>query len=428
MNNSSFNWDSMRNRSFPFRWPCGKSGAGLPAFHAVLIFFAFLLALLGTLLPNPATGQVRFRDNFEGTLSGWQLVGSHAIGTIESGDPKHGRVMALQPDGIVYALIKDSEQWGAVRIEGEVFFPTKGNSYLGLIYNYTRAAARTDFGEIYLKGNGSYLRMNPWRDGNVSRLLYEEYKTPLRGDEAIISKKWYTFKAEIKGSMCHFYVGQMSVPKVTFGLFEHTSGRVGLKPRVVGDPVWVDNIRITSIDRLSYKGPELPPMIYEPDSLVTAWQVIGPLKKPSTEIEWTSDASKSEVVTNDTMYTWKPFPVDARGAVITGRITEYVGARPVAYFRTIIESDRDREVMLHFSSVDEIAHWVNNRFAGFVYRDGYMSLPENDWNAWYDFWKNPSHAGARVRAQLRAGSNELIIRVRNGQFASGGFFLRLEGQ
>ncbi|NIT56163.1 MAG: hypothetical protein GWN00_07975 [Aliifodinibius sp.] len=412
--------------SFQFTRVDGKKNSRILVFYMVLIFFAFSIAVLETLTPNLAIAQVRFRDDFEGPLSGWELVGVHAIKIIESNDTSHGRVMAMLPDGIVYALVKDSEQWGAVRIEGEVLFPPEGNGYLGLVYNYTRSASRTDFGEVYLKGNGSYLRVNPWRDGNVSRLLYEEYKTPLSGDEAIIINKWYKFKAEIRGNMCHFYIGNMSVPKITFGLFEHASGLVGLKPRVVGDPVWIDNIRITSIKRLSYVGPELPQVVYEPDSLVTEWQVIGPLEKLETEIEWTGDPAKSEIVTDDTTYAWKPFEVDSRGAVITGQITEYVGEHPVAYFRTIVESEREQKVVLHFSSVDEIALWVNNRFKGFVYRDGYMSLPENDWNAWYDFWKNPDHSGSRIPVQLTPGTNQFVIRVRNGQFASGGFFLRLE--
>ncbi|NIR52469.1 hypothetical protein GWO43_27965 [candidate division KSB1 bacterium] len=418
----------MSTISFQSRRVYDKKHSRLQVFYDVLIFFGLSIAFLGTLIPNFAIGQVRFRDNFEGTLSGWKLVGGHAIEIIDSKDKIHGRAMAMQPDGIVYALVKDSEQWGAVRVEGEVLFPTEGHSYLGFIYNYRRDASRTDFGEIYLKGNGSYLRMNPWRDGNVSRLLYEEYKTPLRGDDAIVINKWHKFKVEIQGSMCHYYIGNMSTPQITYSLFEHASGLVGLKPRVVGDPVWVDNIKITSIKRLSYDGPELPQIIYEPDSLVTKWEVIGPLKQPNTAIEWTSDLTKSEIVTDDTTYTWKPFQVDARGAVVTGQVTEYIGNRPVAYFRTLIESERAQNVVLHFSTVDEIAHWVNNRFQGFVYRDGYMSLPHNDWNAWYDFWKNPDHAGRRIPTQLNAGTNQLVIRVRNGQFASGGFFLRLESQ
>ena len=384
------------------------------------------LSCLALTWPDLASAQVRFTDEFSGDLSGWELVGAHAIAIVESGDPDHGRVLEMRADGIVYALIRNSDEWGPVRIEGDVLFPGEANAYLGVLYNHSRSGHRSDFGEIYLKGNGSYLRMNPWRDGNVSRLLYEEYRTPIAGQDAVQPGEWQRFKVEIQGSMCHFYFSDMSAPKVTFDLYEGTSGHVGLKPRVVGDPVWVDNIRVTSIDRLNYDGPGVPQFAYEPDAVVTDWEVIGPLHKPDTTIEWTSRLGEGEVVTGDTIYTWQPFETDARGAVITGRVTEYAGERPVAYFRTTIESDRDREVVLHFTTADEIATWVNNRFDGFVYRDGYISLPENDWNVWYDFWKNPAHVGSRGSTQLNRGANQIVIRVRNGQFASGGFFLRVE--
>jgi hypothetical protein len=391
-----------------------------------LKLFAIIALLLVFISPNMSIAQVRFTDDFEGTLAGWELVGEHAFEIIESGDLKHNHVLVMHAEGIVYALIKDSDQWGPVRIEGDMLFPTKGHSYLGLIYNFTRRNSRADFGEIYLKGNRSYLRVNPWRDGNVSRLLYEEYKTAVKGNDAIVINQWQKFKAEIKGRMCHLYIGDMAVPKLTFGLFENSSGLIGLKPRVTGDPVWVDNIRVTSIQDMSYNGPDLPQISYEPDSLVTKWEVIGPLSKPHEEIEWKSDPAKSKVMTDEQTFTWKQIKVDERGAVVTGQITEYEGDLPVAYFRTIIESDKDKKILLHFSTVDEIAHWVNNRFQGFVYRDGYMSMPNNDWNAWYDFWKNPEHAGRKIPTTLKKGVNQLLIRVRNGQFASGGFFLRIE--
>lgn len=51
-----------------------------------------------------------------------------------------------------------------VRVEGEVLFPESGHSYLGLIYNYGEAKGRIDFGSIYIKGNDSYIRVNPHRD------------------------------------------------------------------------------------------------------------------------------------------------------------------------------------------------------------------------------------------------------------------------
>ena len=45
---------------------------------------------------------------------------------------------------------------------------------------------------------------------------------------------------------------------------------------------------------------------------------------------------------------------------------------------------------------------------------------------WYDFWENPKHSGRLVKLSLAKGKNQLVIRVRNGQFASGGFFVHLE--
>jgi hypothetical protein len=63
--------------------------------------------------------------------------------------------------------------------------------------------------------------------------------------------------------------------------------------------------------------------------------------------------------------------------------------------------------------------------ASLSYRDGYIS-GDNDWNAWWDFGNNPDHAGRRVPIMLRSGDNRIVVRVRNGQFASGGFFAAIE--
>lgn len=81
--------------------------------------------------------------------------------------------------------------------------------------------------------------------------------------------------------------------------------------------------------------------------------------------------------------------------------------------------------MLHLSSTEELALWVNGRFLGFVYRDGYVS-GDNDWNAWYDFATNPQHAGRRITIDLLVGDNEILVRSRARQFAAGGFFAELE--
>lgn len=120
-----------------------------------------------------------------------------------------------------------------------------------------------------------------------------------------------------------------------------------------------------------------------------------------------------------------PSATDRHGAVITARLTRYLGDRPVAYFRARVASESAREAVLHLSSTEELALWVNGRFLGFVYRDGYVS-GDNDWNAWYDFATNPQHAGRRITIDLLVGDNEILVRSRARQFATGGFFAELE--
>ena len=381
--------------------------------------------LLVYLCPDISSAQLRLTEDFENDLSRWDLVGDQSIAIQKSGDPEHGQVLVLQPDGHVFALVKESDHWGAIRVEGEILFPQNEHNYFGLIYNYTKTRSRTDFGSLYIKGNGSYIRANPHRDGNVSRLMYEEYKTRLTGHQAILIDRWHNFKAEIMGTVCHLYVDDMSTPKLTFSLYEGSSGLVGFKPRVVGGAVWLDNIRITSIEKLSYIGPNKPTIDYDPDSLITDWEVVGPFAKPIPEIE-RNGKPIPEIHIDRERYTWMPFLTDPRGAVITGKVTEYIGDRTVAYFRTIVHASVEKKVTFHVTTIDELALWVNGNFYGYIYRDGYVSGDQNDWNAWYDFWKNPEHEGRRIQIDLMKGENQILLRTRNGQYASGGFFARLE--
>jgi hypothetical protein len=371
---------------------------------------ALLIIITIPLASGRAHAQERFFDDFEtGTLDGWALTGAQAIGIQPSGDPAHGNVLVLDNDGWdVFALLEDSDQWGSVRVEGQVLFPDDDHNYLGLLYNFRRSGTRTDFGNVYIKGNGSYIRVNPHRDGNVSRILYEEYRTPLTGAAAIRVGEWQRFKLEVVGSLCHLYVGDMQTPQVTFPYYEGVAGHVGFQPRSVGFPVWLDNIRVTSIEAPAYTGPALPTVAYQPDSLVTSWEVIGPLTAHDDAI------GRGE---SHTLDQWRPFTADPRGAVLTGRVTQYAGERTVAYFQATVHADAPRDMIFHYSSADALVVWVNGRFRGFPPSTGY---------AWYDFWYNPDHEGYRLPVQLRAGANHIVVRVQGGQYATGGFFARIE--
>jgi hypothetical protein len=376
-------------------------------------------------LPIVCSAQILFEDNFEGNLSGWELNDAAAVKIIDSQDPNQGKVLVLTPNSNVSALIKNSNQWGSLRVEGKMLFPKNEHNYLGFIYNYKKSTKREDFGLLYVKGNGSYIRVNPWRDGNVSRLLYEEYKINLEEDQAVKIGKWHTFKMEVINETCHLYINDMKRPKITFEHFELKSGKIGFQPRVTGGGVWIDDIKVTSIKQLNYKGENIPAIRYEPDSLITKWEVFGPLTKPNLAIEQAVNYDDASMNINGAILTWENFKTDPRGALITGRITEYQGENTVAYFRTLLVAEKDKTVTLHFTTTDELALYLNGKDAGRVYRDGYISK-DNDWNAWYDFWKNPQHRGRQKKISLKKGKNQLVVRVRNGQFASGGFFVYME--
>ena len=238
-------------------------------------------------------GALLFEENFEQGLSAWRLHEEQAFRLIDAGDETHGKVLELSPAGVAYALIKESDRWGAVGIEGEFQFPTDRSAYLGLVYNYGGTEERTDFGSIYLKGDGSYLRVNPWRDGNASRLLYEEYRTNITGDDAVKAGQWNKFRAEIKGAVVHFYVGDLTTPKLIFPHYERDSGMVGFKPRVTGAPVWLDNIRVTQIDEFSNEGAQIPAPPSYRDKMLADWQAIGPLAGASAAVERSTHTQKN---------------------------------------------------------------------------------------------------------------------------------------
>jgi hypothetical protein len=240
-------------------------------------------------------------------------------------------------------------------------------------------------------------------------LLYEEYRTPLSGDAAIRIGKWQRFKMEVVGREAHFYVGPSTTPQLTFPLFEFDSGEVGLQPRSVGGDVWVDNVSVSSIDRFSYAGPPQPSGLqYDPEALLTDWEVAGPMAGTDDALARHPESFPD---------TWRAFDADARGAVITARIIDYHGPDAVAYFRARVVTDESGSAILNISTIDDLALWVNGHFQWFIPRSDY---------AWFDFWRNPAHDGQHIPVQLVSGSNDIIVRVRGGVYASGGFYAWLE--
>jgi hypothetical protein len=379
------------------------------------LFSVFVLLAVssadGVQLVRPAgqSGTPLFVEDFEGDLSRWRLYGDEAVSRRLLPDLSHRGVLVLAPNGDVHALITGSEAWPSIRFEGDFRFPSDTGTYLGVVYNFQQHGGRTDFGVIYIKSDGSYLQVNPHRDYNVSRTIYPEYHVPLTGAAAVRIGEWHRFRIEIIGRTCHFYVGDITMPSLTFSLYEGESGSIGLQPRSVGGAVEVDNIAVTSIARFSYDGEARPGnMTYSPDSLLTQWEAVGPLPHTDDRISRSPGTGG---------YPWRGFSTDERGALITGRLVDFHGPRTVAYFRTRVEAAEDADMTLHLSSVDDLAIWINGRFHWFV--------PRSD-AAWFDFWQNPEHRGTRIPVNLKKGENDIVVRVRGGVYASGGFYARLE--
>lgn len=290
-------------------------------------------------------------------------------------------------------------------MEGDMLFPTVGDSYLGYLYNFTKRGNRQDFGLVYLKGNDNYLQVNPHRDFNVSRLVYPEFRANLTGAAAVSVNRWQRFAMEVAGASAHIYVGPSETPQITFREFEFQRGALGLQPRSVGGAVWVDNITVRAIDRLSYTGPSIPAVVYDPAALLTEWQVAGPFPQ-------TNDA----IGRHPARARWSPFSVDSRGAVISGRAIDFHGRNTVAYFRTVIEAASGGDAQVQFSTADDLSIWLNGEFQAFLSRqDG----------AWFDFVTNKAHAPRVLPVTLKGGRNELVVRVRGGVYASGGFYSRV---
>ncbi len=359
-----------------------------------------------------------FVDDFESGLKKWEISNRRAIRVVNSDDAKHGKVLVLTPaDAKLCALIRGSERWSGYRIEADFLFPTNEHNYLGFVYHLQENKRRVDLGSIYIKGNGNYIRVNPRRDWNPARCLYEEYTTKLSGQDAIRVGVWQRFAAEVINNRCHFYVGDMKTPKVTFDLFENRSGKAGFKPRVVGGPVWIDNVRVTAIKKMSYSGPTLPSHIrHDPDRFITEWSVLGPLTRTFSEVESAPQPTDITVSDDNRKRRWQKFDTDARGAVVTGKVTEFLGSRTVAYFSTNVEVRADEQAALEFSAIDDLTIWVNGKFRSYEY---------GDYFAWHDFDKNAKHWGTGSRIVLNPGSNCVLVRVRGGRYAKGGFFAKV---
>ena len=370
--------------------------------------YLFTICVLLIMVQLPS--QVLFTDDFENGINKWEYKGNDLCRLNKLNDTLHKTILELTPNFTSNCvLIKDSENWNNFSIEGDVLFPTTEHNYMGFVFNYKTMNNRNDFGCIYIKGNGSYIRVNPHYDGNASRDLFEEYKTLLTDTDKITINKWTHFKAEIIENTCHFYVNNMKTPKVMFEYDEKHSGLTGFKPRFAGGICQIDNILVRKINNFSYSGnPVHSNLKYYPDSLITVWKVSGPYNQRIKDIE--NNAQNNN-------YTWNKFTCDNRGCVLAGKICRYSTDEKYGYFITEINSFNEGTYSLQFCSTDKLTVWVNGSNTGNI---------ENRMYAWYDSFRNPDHSENEIKVKLKKGINKILVLVEGGHYGGDGFYAILK--
>jgi hypothetical protein len=385
--------------------------------HNLFATAAFVLATL--VVPRALSAQPIFSEDFEAGLDAWRLDPPEQFEILT--DPgTSNRVLQLAPNrgGFAHALIAASTDWRNLRFEGRFLFPTEGDGYLGFLYNYQETADHMDFGCLYVKSNGSYVRVSPHHDGNPSWRLYEELRFDLEGERRIQPRTWYPFRLDVRGNQAKLYIGELRQPVVTFDLFPHDWGAIGLEARPGGgEPVWVDDLRVSTLEPLAPLRGKVPGEAVKasiksartsPSALT--WEILTPLAVGATED--LDVAAKPELLEDR----WRPIHPDPRGALITGFATQYrSGDQTIAYLRTSFEvaEERDAPTWRAVSSANRLDVYFNGYYRGTVAPERFI---------WPDFVSSPDHPGARIPIAPTAGRNELVIRVHGDRFAGGGFY------
>lgn len=347
-----------------------------------------------------------FLDDFERGLDHWlPRATGDAVIVEEPGSSNHVLQLTPRENTFSHVLLRDRPARTNVRMEGRFLFPTEGDGYLGLIYNHQQASERTDFGVLYIKSNGSYVRVSPHYDGNPSWRLYPEMEAPLTGDRRIQTGAWHRFRLDVRGRGAALFIDDFSEPVVAFDEAPGDSGTLGLEARPgFGEPVWVDDITVSPLA----PGP-VPEAWTAPTSRISDWRFLPAMPDPGDHAMTFPDLPDTG---------WSALEPDSRGALITGRLTQYLsGPNAVVHLRSDFDSDGlDGPIWLAASTANRLDIWLDGEYLGTVAPQPFI---------WRDHATNPAHAGARLPLHLDHGRHELLIRVHGRRFAGGGFYLDL---
>lgn len=352
------------------------------------------------------------QEDFESGLSNW-LVKSDQHVQIVKETGKNNHVLQLTPmnkRGVkTDTLYKPSKHWKNFSMTGRFLFPDEGDGYLGFIYHHRQGKARTDYGVLYIKSNGSYVRASPHYDGNPSWRLHEEFRKDLLGPQKIVVGKWHQFKFIVVDGTASLFVDNMDEAVIDFNLFNNEFGAFGFEARPGrGEKVWVDDLHIQAANT-SVPAVNLEPFTHQSN---LTWQVQGPFSESLNDGQ-TAPKLKEE--------DWRAIEPDERGLINTGRLTQSdSGKRTILYLRSqfqLLSKDKPKPSWIALSSANNLDVWFRGFFRGTVGGERFV---------WSDFLTNSIYPGARLSLLPREGQNEIIIKVYGDKFAAGGFFAALE--
>lgn len=371
----------------------------------------YIACYLSICLPASAI-EGTIQENFESGLLDWVTKSQKHVEIIKE-PGKNNHVLQLTPMNKRAArtdtIYKPSSQWQNFSMTGRFLFPDEGHGYLGFIYHYREGKQRTDYGVLYVKSNGSYVRASPHYDGNPSWRLYEEFRKDLTGPQKIVTGKWHQFKFEVIAGTASLFIDNMEQSVLDFDMFNNEFGAIGFEARPGrGEKVWIDDLQIQEA-ALKASTINLESISYDSN---LRWQVQGPFSESQNDGNNAPQLKEQD---------WRTIEPDKRGLINTGRLTQSdSGNKNILYLRTQFQIQNEGETKpswVAFSSANNLDVWFRGFFRGTVGSERLV---------WSDFLSNPEFPGARLSLIPRKGKNEIILKVYGDKFAAGGFFAALE--
>ena len=145
--------------------------------------------------------------------------------------------------------------------------------------------------------------------------------------------------------------------------------------------------------------------------MINDWKAIGPFNKRIDDVE--KSVENLPIIIDGQTYSWSEFATDERGCLLAGKLCRYSTDQKLAYFSTQIDSDKNLQTVIEFSSKNNLQVWVNSNFVGNI---------EKQRNAWFDFFQNPEHSGNRLPIELRKGTNQILVLVEGGNYSGDGVY------